>query len=153
MIDLSKQDLLEYLRYNKAEGTFTWVKSPAYRVRVGDNAGGLRQDGCISINLKGTSIKVQNLVWFFEYNSFPPSKIFHKDGNTCNNKVENLTLVEGEVCYTSLTGRKAAITIKAEFTLDGITYTKSIEVTETRTEQVIMAGLTNWLNDMKKENL
>lgn len=87
---LTLAELKDYLSYNKDTGDFTWKVSRAGKAKVGVVAGHKQVGGYCQIKLKGKLYKAHRLVWFYSYGEWPESFIDHVDGDTLNNKVENL---------------------------------------------------------------
>jgi hypothetical protein len=171
MTILTRELVLEYLEYNKEKGEFTWIKSPARCIKVGDRAGTTNKLGYSTLVLKGSFICVHRLVWFMEYGVFPSKNLDHIDRNPRNNTITNLREADQSQnnCNTVMrdgnTSGYKNITIKkgnkqyaryfAEVAFKGVRKVKSITLNSKRTEEAIIAELTAWTettrNNLHKE--
>lgn len=86
---LTHEKLLEYLRYNKTTGLFTWKKSTNSRIRVGSIAGNFN-DVYVRIVLFGVKYDAQRLAWFYVTGEWPTGLVDHKDRKKHNNRWVNL---------------------------------------------------------------
>jgi hypothetical protein len=90
MSKLTQKVLQEYLVYNPCTGDFTWLKSPANIIKIGDKAGKIVKSRYCSIQLKGERYPAHRLAWLYMYGEWPKQHIDHIDGNPFNNKINNL---------------------------------------------------------------
>jgi len=82
------EDLKNILDYDRNTGIFKWkIKIPGYK--IGDEAGTLNGK-YLNICLKGKRYAAHRLAWYYEHGSFPKNLIDHIDGNTINNRIDNL---------------------------------------------------------------
>ena len=58
-------ELKEALSYCPKTGIFRWKKPTSNRVKVGDVAGSLRDDGYVEIRFKGVLYSAAKLAWWF----------------------------------------------------------------------------------------
>lgn len=81
-----------YLSYHE-DGSFTWKKSPANRVKIGQKAGCFNGRGYLlitcTINKKVKKILAHRLA-FLICHGWLPKEIDHEDENKSNNKISNL---------------------------------------------------------------
>ena len=84
---LSRDLLLELFEYK--DGKLFWKVSRTSRVKVGDEAGNVGQNGYRRINLNYKCYYVHRLVYLIHHNDLP-KVLDHIDGNPLNNRIENL---------------------------------------------------------------
>jgi len=90
----SQQELQEWFDYR--DGNLYWKKTNAYCVKVGDKAGCVNtntQTGkqYIQVGFKRKYYSIHRLIWVWHGNSLEPNQdIDHIDGNSLNNRIENL---------------------------------------------------------------
>jgi len=92
---ITQEELKKLLHYNPKTGIFTRVVSVGRKVKSGQVAGGL-DNGYIKIGINGKRYFAHRLAWLYVYGEFsnlPQMVIDHIDGNTINNKIENLRKV------------------------------------------------------------
>jgi predicted transcriptional regulator len=95
MYKLTHQRLVELLRYDAATGDFYWRISPNARAPVGAMAGkqslsGPGQNKYRVVQIGGERIKAHRLVWFLFHGEWPRKVLDHVNGNTLDNRIENL---------------------------------------------------------------
>jgi hypothetical protein len=85
-------NIKEYLNYDKKTGIFTWVQktSKSFTKQLGSIAGSNNGDNYIIIEIKGKQYKASRLAWFYIHNTWPQGIIDHINGNTLDNRIENL---------------------------------------------------------------
>jgi hypothetical protein len=86
---ITHERLKELLRYDCDTGEFFWLKPTSNRVKVGQKAKALSH-GYVSIRLDNKTYRGHRLVWLYVYGVMPKNTIDHIDGNTANNKLNNL---------------------------------------------------------------
>lgn len=92
MITLER--LKEMLSYDENTGEFRWVKYPYQHTHlVGRIAGSNKGRGYIRIVIDTEKHYAHRLAWLYVYGELPDKTIDHIDGNTSNNRVENLRCV------------------------------------------------------------
>lgn len=95
--------VIEYLSYNPMRGELRWKKSPGPKAPVGGIAGTRTTDGYLSFRLKRMHFKCSIVAWALYHNRWPSGLIDHKDGDTANNRIENLREVtNGQNVYNQL---------------------------------------------------
>jgi hypothetical protein len=84
---LTKEIADEFFDYK--DGVLYRKKQTSSNAKIGDVAGTTRQDGYRHINLHGKFYLVHRLI-FLMHHGFLPKVIDHIDGNSLNNRIENL---------------------------------------------------------------
>ena len=82
----------QLLFYDPESGLFTWKTRPGSRVRPGDIAGHVNENGYVSIGLDGSQLAAHRLAWAVTYGEWPVKPVKHRDGNMTNNSIGNLYL-------------------------------------------------------------
>jgi len=84
--NLNLNELFEY-----CEGHLYWKSKPSNRVniKVGDLAGYKNAQDYMAVGIHGRKYKNHRII-FFMHHGYIPDEIDHIDGNTLNNKIENL---------------------------------------------------------------
>jgi hypothetical protein len=87
--------LNELLEYNPETGILTWIKSTALRIKVGQEAGSLKTDGYISIQIRRKPYKAHRIIWKMVYGNDPDEGMFidHINRIKNDNRLCNLRLV------------------------------------------------------------
>jgi hypothetical protein len=67
-----------------------WENPASRRLKPGDSAGSLKSSGYFATNLGGSLYKNHRIVWFLETGEQPPQFLDHINGNSQDNRVENL---------------------------------------------------------------
>lgn len=80
--------------YDETEGVVRWRISPTPIVKVGDRAGGLTQQGYLSINLKGRRYLAHRVAWLLHFGFWPTDILDHKNLNRTDNRIGNLRLAD-----------------------------------------------------------
>jgi hypothetical protein len=89
---LTQQYLFDVLRYDKDTGEFFRLKKTSNRIRVGEVAGTLLQDGYISISVSAKCYRAHRLAWFYMKGEWPVEQIDHINKNREDNRWCNLRL-------------------------------------------------------------
>lgn len=91
MAELTQKRLQELLRYDSNTGDFYWKVQTNSRAPIGAKAGANTVSlGYRSINVDKKKYKAHNLVWFYFHGTFPSNVIDHINGNSLDNRIENL---------------------------------------------------------------
>ena len=88
--------LRDLLHYNAATGDFTWKKkaSPWSRVRVGDSAGHINDQGRVILSIGRSPYKAARIAWYMETGQDPSDMIIdHISGDVRDNRFSNLRMV------------------------------------------------------------
>jgi len=80
--------------YDSVSGSFTWRVNRQGSAKAGDIAGYVRADGYIRIKIKQHGIWAHRLAWAFTHGEMPSGSIDHINGNTSDNRIENLRNVD-----------------------------------------------------------
>ena len=97
--------LKEFLNYDPTTGIMRWIKSPAPRIKIGEEAG--KSDGWryARVQLKGKNMLAHRVCWAIYY-GYWPKHIDHLNGNGFDNRIVNLRSVSAfENCKNKLMHR------------------------------------------------
>lgn len=89
---ISRIELMEMLSYDYLTGVFTWndgFKNSRGNGNTG-SAGHLNKAGYIYIRIKGVNYPAHHLAWLYFYGRWPAKLIDHVNGNSSDNRIENL---------------------------------------------------------------
>ena len=81
-----------FLRYDADTGEIFWKRKPSNRVRVGDLAGTLDRSGRLKIGIARRLLDAHDVAWYLGHGEWPPSPITHENGDTLDNRLDNLQL-------------------------------------------------------------
>jgi hypothetical protein len=88
---LTREMLHELLHYNPDTGVFVWrVRPKSTRINVGDEAGGISNDGYLRIRINGFRHLAHRLAWLYVHGEFPPNFVDHINGSRQDNRLVNL---------------------------------------------------------------
>lgn len=87
-LEISRNELREYIDYNLNTGEFVWNKSFS-RIKKGMKAGGLDAKGYRCIKIKNKSYKAHRLAFLYVLGQMP-EQVDHQDHDRSNNKWMNL---------------------------------------------------------------
>lgn len=79
----------DYLSYDPISGLILWEKSPTNSTKANTEAGTI-DCGRKRIKFKGRRYPYSSVAWFLFYGEWPKNIIDHIDGDSLNNKIENL---------------------------------------------------------------
>jgi hypothetical protein len=89
-MDINSTELKEIINYDRKTGVFLWKIDRGYRIKKGTIAGTVTEAGFVNIGINRKVYKGHELAWLYEYGSFPIERIKHINGNTSDNRIENL---------------------------------------------------------------
>jgi hypothetical protein len=87
---VTRARLRALLRYDRETGEFHWLKRMNGRIRAGDLAGTLTEEGYRRIWIEGRHYRAHRLAWLYITGEWCPLLIDHRDGNPSNNRWNNL---------------------------------------------------------------
>jgi hypothetical protein len=87
---VTRARLRALLYYDAQTGEFHWLKRMSARIRAGDLAGTLTEDGYRRIWIEGRQYRAHRLAWLYMTGEWCPLLIDHRDGNPSNNRWSNL---------------------------------------------------------------
>lgn len=87
--DLTAARLRELLSYNPETGELRRLV-PAGGQRIGDVAGSVTRRGYRLVNISGHRVMAHRLAWLYMTGEHPMGVIDHKDGDSLNNRFDNL---------------------------------------------------------------
>ncbi len=92
---LSQSELKKQLSYSKETGIFTRLVSNTPTVSVGDVAGSKEthpETGktYVRVRVNNKRYLAHKLAWFYSYGKWPTNLIDHIDGDSTNNRIDNL---------------------------------------------------------------
>jgi hypothetical protein len=79
----------EYLQYCPETGVITWIK-PRRKIKVGQIAGAINNNGYLQIKFNGKAYKAHRLAWYLHYGVWPTNHIDHINGIKTDNRIINL---------------------------------------------------------------
>jgi len=107
---LPTQERLRAL-FSYQDGKLLWLLSLNSRAPAGSEAGCLTTGGYRQVRIEGTTYKTHRLVWKWHYGTDPGPFLDHKNGDTSDNRIENLQEVtnrenthKGRVCSKKKSG-------------------------------------------------
>jgi len=88
------QRFSEFLRYDPSTGFLFWIKSPSHNVKAGDMANSVDVKGYGRVMLKKKAYKAHRVAWLLYYGDWPSGMLDHSNGNSLDNRIENLREVD-----------------------------------------------------------
>lgn len=90
---LTQERLKELFTYDSITGVFTWNVNRGNNPTKGKEAGHLRKDGYLSVNINKKQYFLHRLAWLYEYGFMPSKNIDHINHNRSDNRISNLNSV------------------------------------------------------------
>jgi hypothetical protein len=87
---LTHEKLVHVLHYDPETGIFTWMNPQSRRIRRGEPAGCLRDDGYLGIRIDGVRYQAHRLAIFYMTGVMPPDDADHRNRVRLDNKFGNL---------------------------------------------------------------
>ncbi|BAE72763.1 HNH endonuclease family protein [Xanthomonas phage OP1] len=88
--DLTFEEVDQLLSYDAETGLLTWKVAKANHVKVGDVTGCPDRNGHLRVVLNRKIYMVHRIAWLLSKGYWPNQQIDHIDGNTANNRLDNL---------------------------------------------------------------
>lgn len=107
---LTQERLKEVLDYNPTTGLFTWKIQTSHRIRAGDVASALSDEGYIRLSIDYRRYYAQRLAWLYMTGKWPREQIDHKNTIRTDNRWENLRAATNQ--FNNQNRRKAHRTNK-----------------------------------------
>ncbi len=90
---ITQKELKSLLSYDEKTGIFTWLLPRINnKIKAGSVAGALHHTGYLYIGINKKYYGAHRLAWLYVYGSFPNDMIDHINGNSIDNKIDNLRL-------------------------------------------------------------
>ncbi|EOA3027108.1 HNH endonuclease signature motif containing protein [Yersinia enterocolitica] len=86
---ITQPELKHFLHYEPETGLFTWLKKNSNRVKVGDVAGSVSDNGYIHIRLNRHLHKAHRLAWLYVHGKWPRNVIDHINTIRADNRICN----------------------------------------------------------------
>jgi hypothetical protein len=83
-------DIKKYLRYDAETGKIFWKLNKGGNGKAGNEAGWMDKGGYFIIEINRKKYKAHRIAWLLTYGSWPEDEIDHINGNTKDNRLENL---------------------------------------------------------------
>jgi hypothetical protein len=80
----------EFLKYDPDTGILTWKKSPANRVKTGDEAGTINANGYKVFSIRNKLYSAHRIAWLISKGALPLEHIDHINGIRSDNKLDNM---------------------------------------------------------------
>jgi hypothetical protein len=86
---LTQVRLRELLNYDPNTGIFQW-RVDRWRIKAGETAGCLKTAGYVYIRVDGGQYLASRLAWLYMTGEWPVNTIDHRNGDTADNRWDNL---------------------------------------------------------------
>lgn len=100
-IMITQEYLKNILEYDHHNGNFKW-KINVCNVKNRETAGTVRKDGYVKISIDKKQYYAHRLAWLYFYGVYPDKFIDHINGNTNDNKINNLRLATHQQNLTNI---------------------------------------------------
>ena len=84
---LTQSEALALFEYR--DGVLYWKKARNWKSKAGDAAGTIREGGYVQIRVAPRFYRAHQIVWLMHY-GYIPRMLDHINGNTADNRIENL---------------------------------------------------------------
>lgn len=95
-IDYRSDEFCRYVRkvfdYDQETGCLHWAVKFNKYMKVGKIAGNPKKGGAAVVGLKGYVFPLRQLIWVWHYGEWPNGRVFVKDGDEFNFRIENLEI-------------------------------------------------------------
>lgn len=92
-IEISAEEIQTVFNYDYKTGAVNWRLGNGYKIKAGDPAGSLSNNGYLRIEYKRQKYQAHRLVWVYIYGKIPNNMfIDHINGNRADNRLCNLRL-------------------------------------------------------------
>lgn len=100
---MTKQLTKEYLNslFDYDDGQLIWKVAPNKHVKIGSIAGGKVTSGQVKISINKKICTAHRII-FVMFHGYMPKFVGHKDGNSLNNKIENLVALNSKCPKSSV---------------------------------------------------
>ena len=90
---MNKELLIELFDYS--DGNFYWKKTVNTKIKIGQKAGCLKNDGYIQIRVEKKPYQAHRLIYLYHHGFLPdyPLELDHINRNRADNRIENLRIV------------------------------------------------------------
>jgi len=90
---ITQERLKELLNYDPETGVFTWKVQKSNSIKVDDVAGGISNNGYLTIQIDRKAYLLHRLVWLYMCGDFPETDLDHINGIKSDNRLANLRAV------------------------------------------------------------
>ena len=87
---LTAERLRELFNYNPSTGIFTRLVSTNRGAKAGDVVGHTKSGRYVKVKIDGANYRIHRLAWLFVHGAWPTDHIDHINGNSFDNRIENL---------------------------------------------------------------
>jgi len=88
---LTSARVRELLDYSHESGEFHWLQPRGANTPQGALAGTYTRAGRVRIGIDGANYPAEELAWLYVHGEWPAGKLRHVNGQTWDNRIENLT--------------------------------------------------------------